>query len=143
MNTTSIGRIDVVIPEFDLSTVPLPWREDFDKLLKRVNDPRCYMTDRAAMALSCLIVSQKLSVPLSTILGSLKHESTKPRAIAYYMCETVLTWQDKTWISGYFKKAKNWNHILSQMYWSDRDRRIIRELSKEFRDILIKIYKSY
>lgn len=143
MNTTSIGRIDVVIPEFDLSTVPLPWREDFDKLLKRVNDPRCYMTDRAAMALGCLLTSQKLSVPLSTILGSMKKGSYKPRGIAYYVCNSVLRWQDTTWISVYFKKAKNWNHILSQMYWSDRDRRIIQELSQEFEEILIKIYKSY
>ena len=143
MSTTSIGRIDVVIPEFDLSTVPLPWRADFDRLLKRVDDPRRYMTDRAAMALACLLVSQRLSVPLSTILGSRKHESTKPRAIAYYVCEAVLTWQDKSWMCSYFKKQSNWHDVIRIFIWSDKERRIIREVSKEFGELLVKIYKSY
>jgi len=143
MSITSIGRTNVVIPEFDLSTVPLPWRADFDRLLMRINDPKRYMTDRAAMALGCLLVSQKLSVPLSTILGSRKLGSAKPRAIAYYVCETVLTWQDKSWMCGYFKKQSNWHDVIRIFIWSDKEKRIIREVSKEFGELLVKIYKSY
>ena len=143
MSITSIGQTKIVIPEFDLSTVPLPWREDFVKLQKRIEHPKNYMTDKAAMALGCLLVSQRLSVPLSTILGSRKQGSAKPRAIAYYVCEPVLTWQDKSWMCKYFKKHSNWHDVTRIFIWSDKEKRIIREVSKEFGELLVKIYKSY
>lgn len=143
MSITSIGQTKIVIPEFDLSTVPLPWREDFVKLQKRIEHPKNYMTDRAAMALGCLLVSQRLSVPLSTILSSKKTDSFKPRAIAYYVCEPVLTWQDKSWMGKYFRKGSSWNNSISTFIWSNKEKRIIREVSKEFGELLVKIYKSY
>lgn len=147
MSITSIGQIDAdvvrLITEFDPSTAPIPWKEDFVRLKNRIESPRVYMKDSSAMALCCLLLSQKLSVPLQHIYEPRTKKQMTIRVMAVFIGRDVLTWQDQTWIGNYFCLSSGYYTSAINYYLSPRQRNIIKEITEKSREALIQIYKSY
>jgi hypothetical protein len=147
MTTAFIAQInpDVVqlVTEFDPSMAPIPWKDDFVRLKNRIKSPKVYMKDGSAMALCCLLLSQKLSVPLQYIYEPSTKKQMTIRVMAVFICRDVLTWQDQTWISNYFCLSSGYYTSATDYYLSPRQRNIIKEITEKSREALIQIYKSY